>query len=120
GGVPRREGARGWGARGGGGVVGRRSWEGPPAGKGGVQDGDVITSVAGKPVHEGRELQRVVAGLPLHKPTEVTVVRDGKTKTLHVQIEEQPQEFGSARVPAPRAPRRDRETVRVEKYGLEL
>ena len=76
--------------------------------KAALQAGDVITAIAGKPVKDGRELQRVVAGLPLGKPVDMVVLRDGKPQTLKVTIEEQPKEFGTARVALPRALRRDR------------
>ena len=69
---------------------------------------DVIIAVAGKPVTNGRDLQRLVAGLPLNKPVEITVWREGQKKPLQVTIEEQPGDFGTARVPAPVARRRER------------
>jgi serine protease Do len=92
-----------------------------PAANAGLKEGDVITGLHGKPLHEGRELSNIVAGLPLGKPVEVTVVRDGQPKTLQVTIEEQPQDFGSARVPVPsRSPQREKNTVSLDKFGLEV
>jgi serine protease Do len=90
-----------------------------PSAKAGIQEGDVIVSVAGKPVKEGRELQLIVAGLVVGKPVDVNLVRDGKPLTLKVAIEEQPQSLGSTRVPAPRTPRREKGTS-LEKIGVEV
>jgi serine protease Do len=78
-----------------GGVIVTSVYDEAPAAKAGCVKGDVILSLGGKSIKDGRELQSIVAGLPLNKPVEVTVVRDGKRKTLQVRIEEQPREFGT-------------------------
>ncbi len=81
------------------GVLVARVQEDTPAAKAGIQAGDIITLVAGKPMKDTAELQRLVAGLPLKKAADVTVLRDGKTMTLHATIEEQPKNFGLANEP---------------------
>lgn len=91
-----------------------------PAARGGVQSGDVITGVAGKPIKDGRELQRIVANLPLGKPVPVTVVRDGKPKTLSVTVEEQPEDIDQARITIPQNRRRETESLTAGKVGLDL
>jgi serine protease Do len=104
-----------------GGVQVTQVFAGSPGAKAGIQDGDVLTDLAGKAVREGRTLQQMVAGLSLGQPIDVTVMRDGKPLTLKVTIEEQPQDFGSARVPSPKAPRRDgSEAVSLEGIGAEV
>jgi serine protease Do len=108
------------GLKGKNGVLVAQVHEGAPAAKGGVKDGDVIVGLGGKPVKDGHELQRLVAALPLGKPTELAVVRDGKTLMLSVTIEEQPKEFGNARVPVRPSPRRDPSTMKLDKIGLEI
>jgi serine protease Do len=75
---------------------------GGPAAQGGLQEGDVVTSVAGRPVKDVRDLQKKIAGLPVGKAAELTVVRDGARKSLSVMITEQPRDIGS---PARRLPR---------------
>ncbi len=102
------------------GVLVSQVFDKSPASKAHVHAGDVITAIAGKPIKDGRELQRIVASLPLGKPSEMTVVRDGKPQALKVTIEEQPQEFGNARVPVRPAPRGDRNTVSLDKLGMEV
>ena len=103
------------------GVLVAQVFEGAPADKAGVKEGDVITGLAGKPITDGRALQRTVATLPLKKPVDVNVLRDGKEKTLQVTIEEQPKDFGSARLPAQPAPRaQKKESIALDKFGVEL
>ncbi|MCI0458699.1 MAG: Do family serine endopeptidase [Gemmataceae bacterium] len=102
------------------GVVVGDVFEGTPAAKGGLQAGDVITSIAGKQLKDGRALQTIVAGLPLNKATAVTVFRDGKQQELAITIEEQPEEFGTTRAPAPRPQGQKQEALGVEKVGLEV
>jgi serine protease Do len=82
-----------------------------PGAKGGLERGDVILALGGKPVKDSRSLQSVVASLPLGKPIEVKIVRGGKDKTLKITIEEQPRDFGTARTLAP-------ESIINEKAGL--
>jgi serine protease Do len=74
-------------------VVGKVS-VGTPAAKAGLLDGDIVTSLAGKPVKDVHTLQRTVAELPLGKPVDLTIWRDGATKKLSVTIEEQPRSYG--------------------------
>jgi serine protease Do len=102
------------------GVVVAQVFDNAPAARAGIRAGDVITAVGGKAVKDGKELQRVVAGLPLGKPVEVTVVRDGQEKVFAVSIEEQPQDFGTVRVPRQQAPRRAVRSTMLEKIGAEV
>jgi serine protease Do len=74
-------------------VVTRLRPDGPGA-NGGLKAGDVIVRIGGKPVRNGRELQMIVAGLPVGKEAEVEVIRDGGKRKLGVTIEEQPDRFG--------------------------
>jgi serine protease Do len=91
-----------------GGVLVTQVFDKSPGEKAGLQEGDVITSLGGKAIKEGRGLQTVVAGLPLGKPVDVTVVRDGKVKVLQVTVEEQPQDFGLLKAPKPKKEPADR------------
>jgi serine protease Do len=104
-----------------GGVLVTQVYDKAPGGKAGLKEGDVITALAGRPIREGRELQLTVAGLPLGKPVDLTIVRDGKPHTLRVTIEEQPSEFGTARGTLPRVvPRRSPDAISLDKIGLEV
>jgi serine protease Do len=101
------------------GVVVSRVFEGSPADKAGLQDGDVVTTLDGKPVKDGRELQRIVGTLALKKPVDVTVVRDGKPKRLAVTIAQMPDNYGVVREASTTLrPREDNDEVTVDKLGL--
>jgi serine protease Do len=93
--------------------------DGSPAYKGGVQEGDVIVSVAGKPVQDDRQLQAVIAAQAPGKPVEVAVVRDGKPLAVRVTLVEQPNDFGPIRVPVPKLADLPREGLEVDKIGVE-
>jgi serine protease Do len=107
------------------GVVITQVFDDAPAVKAGIQEGDVLVSLNGKTIKDGRELQTVVAGLPLKKPVDVVVMRDGREKQLHVTIEEQPAQYGSTRTIPTQQRRRaageedEPETFKVPKIGLE-
>jgi S1-C subfamily serine protease len=70
-----------------------------PASKAGVRSGDVITSIGGKAVSDTKGLETVVLSLPLNKAVGVSIIRGGKTMTLKVTIEEQPEDYGVPRPP---------------------
>jgi serine protease Do len=104
------------------GVYVSQVFEGTPADKAGIQEGDVITTVAGKPVSDARELQHLVGALPLRKPVDVTLVRDGKTKIIPVTIQEQPENYGvtAGEFGPSRPPKEDKEDVSVDKVGVDF
>jgi len=113
--------ARRLGVPSGRGVLVVRVYDDTPGARAGLKDGDVLTAVAGKPVHDSRELQTVVAGLPVGQKADLDVVRDGKEMRLPATIEEQPRQFGSRRSPRPRSRQREQEpdAVSVERIGVE-
>jgi serine protease Do len=82
------------GVKEGSGVLITKVFDQSPAAKGGVRLGDVLHSINGKPVRNGIELQKVIAGLPLNQPVEMTITRDGSKEQMKLTIEEQPDEFG--------------------------
>jgi serine protease Do len=103
-----------------GGVVVGRVFEDSPASKAGLQAGDIVTALGGKSVKDGRELQQLVLSLPLRRPVDVTLLRDGKTMVIPVTIEEQPENYGrTALVPRPGEPSTEKESVAMEKFGIE-
>ena len=52
-----------------------------PAVKAGIQSGDVITAVNGKPVADARDLARKIGGMAPGATVKLGVVRDGAEKT---------------------------------------
>ena len=85
-----------------------------------VKAGDVITDIAGKPIKDGRELQTIVAGLPVGKPADMTVLRDSKPQGVTVTIEEQPKEFGDGSRGGAPAPESKSGSVGVDKVGVSV
>ncbi|HZV05876.1 MAG TPA: trypsin-like peptidase domain-containing protein [Gemmataceae bacterium] len=102
------------------GVLVTRVFEDTPGAKAGLKEGDVLTTLDGKPVHNGRELQMLIARLPVGKSVEVRGLRDGQAKTFNVTIEEQPNKFGTTRVPLPRRIERDEpDSISIDKIGVD-
>jgi serine protease Do len=68
------------------GVLISQVYEDDPADMGGIRVGDVVTAVDGKPVESSRELSAMIAGLPVGKKTSITVIREGRERTLKVTL----------------------------------
>jgi serine protease Do len=102
------------------GVIVGNVFKGAPAAKAGLQPGDIIVSLNNKPVKDGRMLQTVVAGLPLKKAVPIKVVRDGKTQTLEVTVQEQPDDFGTRQIQPLRRSKRSESALKLNKIGLEV
>jgi serine protease Do len=60
------------------GIVLQRVEPGSPAEKAGLQSGDVVTSINGKPVHTGNDLVNPIATTPIGSSVRVGYVRDKK------------------------------------------
>jgi S1-C subfamily serine protease len=65
---------------------------GTPASRGGVKDGDVIVSIAQKPVASVSDLHRILNGDAIGADLEVVVIRQKKRVALRVLAEEAPVE----------------------------
>ncbi len=61
-----------------------------PAEKAGLQSGDVVTEVGGKKVEDTRELQLLIANLTPGSKADLKVIRDGKDRTINVELAERP------------------------------
>jgi serine protease Do len=59
-----------------------------PAAKAGMERGDIVVKFNGKDVHDQHELPSYVAQTPINKVVDVTVLRNGKPKTLQIAIGE--------------------------------
>jgi serine protease Do len=77
-----------------GGVVVTNVFAKTPAAKAGLKVGDVLVSMAGRPIKDGTELEKTVAGLPLNEPAEVVLLRDGKLHKIAITVVLQPDDFG--------------------------
>jgi len=76
------------------GVIVKKIFTNSPAARGGLKLGDIIITVAGKPVKNSLELQRIVEWIPAQSPAEVTLYRDGKLLKITLTIVEQPDSVG--------------------------
>jgi serine protease Do len=63
---------------------------GLPADKAGLRNGDIIVEVDGKPIRSTRELIDYVSGRGPDTAVELEVLRDGKRKTIKVDLAERP------------------------------
>jgi serine protease Do len=102
------------------GVVLGEVFDNTPAAKAGLKAGDIVTSIAAQPVKDSKGLQATVARLPIGKEAKVELMRDGQAMTVNVNIEEQPQQFGTDRVPVPRRPQSAPDAVSLDKLGISV
>jgi serine protease Do len=65
--------------------------QGSPAAKAGLQQGDVITAVDGKPVDKLHDLPRLIAEAGVGKPVDLTIRRNGTEQQLAATLGKQPQ-----------------------------
>ncbi len=63
-----------------------------PGARAGVRAGDIVVSIAGEPVREGRDLLRLVLRQRVGARVPVEVLRNGNTRTLNVVLTERPGE----------------------------
>ncbi len=106
------------GLKGGHGTVVTYVFDNTPASKAGLKGGDAVVSLNGQPVKDGRQLQMIVASLPLGKPVELVVVRDGATVKLQLTVEEQPESYGDHRVQAPETSARNKPALTWRNWAL--
>ncbi len=67
------------------GVLVTHVFEGDPADRGGIKVNDVIIAVNDENVGSSRDLSRKIAGMGVGKKTSITVLRDGKEKTITIE-----------------------------------
>src|SRR6204780_3295905 len=61
-----------------------------PAAKAGLETGDIITAVNGKPIKDAREFARTVAGLAPNSAVKFDVMRNGEAKSLTATLTQMP------------------------------
>ncbi|MGJ3231294.1 MAG: Do family serine endopeptidase [Oceanicaulis sp.] len=65
---------------------------GTPAARGGFENGDIVTEINGDPVSDARALTRRVGAAPPGETVRFTVLRDGRERTVRVELAERPGE----------------------------
>ena len=68
------------------GVLVTEVYEGDPADNAGIKARDIITGVNGKKISTTRDLSKTVAASPVGKEISISVIRDGKEKTVQVTL----------------------------------
>ena len=84
---------------------------GNPAEKAGIRAKDVITAVDGERVRNSRELTAKAATLPVGETTQITVLRDGREKTIDVKVAKRPLTVADAGKP---------QVEKEGEYGLQV
>lgn len=69
---------------------------GKPGALAGIQPGDIITEVDGKPVNSNRELIDTISYLPVGSNVRVTLLRNGQRQTVTARTSERPDESDSS------------------------
>jgi serine protease Do len=92
------------------GVLVTQIFEGDPADKAGIKANDIITAVNGEPVTSSRELSRRIAALGVGQKAKITIMRDGREKTVTVETAKRQDEQTLA----------SKETENDDKLGLSL
>jgi serine protease Do len=72
---------------------------GGPAGKAGLRVGDIVTHVGGKTVDSAEALRIAVSSHPPGQEVPIRIWRQGRVKTLRVQLAEDPREAGTFATP---------------------
>ena len=70
---------------------------GGPSDLGGIENGDVITAVAGQRVPEFTIFQSIVGTIPASEPVDITLYRDGQPRSVQVVLGELPDHVLGAR-----------------------
>ena len=60
--------------------------KGSPAEKAGIRSGDTVVAVDGNTIREARELSRRIAGVQPGKTVQVTLYRDGRERTVSLEV----------------------------------
>jgi serine protease Do len=86
-----------------------------PAAAAGIKNGDVITAVNGEAVADSHDLARKVAALGPKKTADLSIIRNGSTQDVKVNLGAMPNDK-QAKADAPEQPSKDAMT----KYGMAL
>ena len=102
------------------GLLVSKVFDNSPAAKAGLKEGDVITALDGKNMGTPTALAFSVARLLVGKTAELTIWRDGRSETLRVTIEQQPDQFGLGRESESTAPTVEKDRVWLKDLGIAI
>ncbi|OQY51330.1 MAG: peptidase [Desulfobacteraceae bacterium 4572_89] len=72
------------------GVYVAKVYEGNPAHKAGIENGDIITMINGRAIENSRDLTLTIANLKVDETIKVKLIRQGKEKIVEVKLGERP------------------------------
>ncbi len=90
-----------------------------PAGKAGLQSGDIIIEFNGQPINDGRSLSLAVAGAKSGAVSTMKILRNGHERSLDVTIGEKPSDIAS-NIKSPDGEDRGRLGIMVENITPEV
>ena len=79
-----------------------------PAAQAGIRQGDVIVAVGDERIEQLRELPRLIAEIPVDRIAKLTVIRDGRERTIDVRIGKMPETDKMAATEPEQKPETDR------------
>jgi len=82
-----------------GGVLITQVFEGDPAEKSGIKPNDIIVEINGETVTSARELSSIIANTEIGKKTTIKLLRNGKRKTVQVELAKRDDDKLMARKP---------------------
>jgi len=68
------------------GVLVTQVFKGDPADQAGVRQNDIIVAINDQPVATGRELSAIIANTPVGRKTKITLIREGRERTLTATV----------------------------------
>jgi len=104
------------------GVIVTQVYPKTPAAEAGIEEGDVITEINGKKVKSPRDLQEIVERAPIDSKLKLTVLHNGRDKTVDVLAKSLPRDFGAVSARSPRVQRgqNSRDGFEAEDLGIEV
>ena len=82
-----------------GGVLITQVFEGDPAEKAGIEPNDIIVEIGGQTVTSARELSGIIANTEIGKKTTIKLLRNGKQKTVQVELAKRDDDKMTAKAP---------------------
>ena len=102
-------------------------FEGTPAAKAGLQEGDIITAVNGRAIDDSVDMPVIIGSMAPGSIAKLSIIRNNKDMTLDVKVEEAPNESASSNASKTAAanklgvtvrPLNDEEKAKAETEGL--
>jgi serine protease Do len=102
------------------GVVLQSVEAGGPAARAGIQPGDVVVAVNGKPVKSGPDMVNPIAETPIGRQVRVSYLREQQPREATVTVDDRTKIFGDRVSSAPRSPQRLPEALAPAEVGLRV